>query len=279
MPAMPMPPRHPSGLDRVNRAAYRRRGPRRQFENASGWLEPGETAAVLSAAREAHGAPILDIGVGGGRTTPLMRTISKTYCGIDYIPEMVAIARRRFPDADFRVMDARHMDFADGQFAFATFSYNGIDSVDLTGRRRVITEVRRVLRPGGRFVFSTLNRNSMARLPRWPDWQVFHGTGLQPAPLFRATAKLIVGGINHLRGLPLAHDDGEAAVANLSAHNFALMVVFTSLQTQVRQLNDAGFAVEAIYTPEAVPVSPDDPGNTAAPWHHFVARAVGRGGT
>ncbi|HUN43594.1 MAG TPA: class I SAM-dependent methyltransferase [Acetobacteraceae bacterium] len=88
----------------------------------------------MAAATEALGAPILDIGVGGGRTTPLMRAISTNYCGIDYIPEMVAIARRRFPDADFRVMDAREMDFHNGRFALTTFSYNGIDSVDVKGR-------------------------------------------------------------------------------------------------------------------------------------------------
>jgi SAM-dependent methyltransferase len=273
-PAMTMLPTsyRPSGLDRINQAGYRQRGARRQFQDASGWLEAGEKVAVMSVATEALGAPILDIGVGGGRTTPLMRAISTDYRGIDYLPEMVAIARRRFPDAEFRAMDARQLDFHSGRFALATFSYNGIDSVDLKGRQRVMAEVHRVLRPGGRFVFSTLNRDTMSRLPHWPDWQVFHGTGLQPARLFRASAKLVVGGINHLRGLPLASDDGEVAVENLAAHNFALMVVFTSLHRQIREIHDAGFVVEAIFTPDGDRIPSDDPDNTDAPWHHFVAR-------
>ena len=266
-----------SGLDRINQGAYRQRGARRQFESASGWLEAGEQAAVMWGAREALDAPILDIGVGGGRTTPLMRTVSADYCGIDYLPELVAIARRRFPEADFRVMDARQMDFHNDEFAMAAFSYNGIDSVDMKGRGRILSEVNRVLRPGGCFVFSTLNRNSMARLPHWPDWQVFHGTGLQPARLFRASAKLVAGGINHLRGLPLARDDGESAVANISAHNFALMVVFTSLRAQIRELQDAGFAVEAIFTPGGERIEADRAGDADAPWHHFVARKLDGG--
>ncbi|HTW71608.1 MAG TPA: class I SAM-dependent methyltransferase [Acetobacteraceae bacterium] len=274
MPVPPLPHAR-SGLDRINQAAYRQRRALRQFENANGWLEAGEQAAVMSVAPEALGAPILDIGVGGGRTTPLLRAISTDYCGIDYIPEMVAAARRRFPDADFRVMDARQMDFHDGRFALAVFSYNGIDSVDLKGRQRVVSEVHRVLRPGGCFVFSTLNHNNMAWLPHWPDWQVFHGTGLQPARLFRATAKLVVGGINHLRGLPLAHDDGEVAVENLSAQNFALMALFTSVQMQIRELHEAGFVTEAIITPDGAHVSTDHPGDADAPWHHFVGRKAG----
>lgn len=265
----------PSRLDRINQAAYRRRAVLRQFATASGWLEPGEQAAVTSVAAEARGAPILDIGIGGGRTAPLMRAISEDYCGIDYIPAMVAVAHNRFPDADFREMDARHLTFPDTKFALVTFSYNGIDLVDVPGRRRVLAGVYRVLRPAGCFVFSTLNRDSMATLPHWPDWQVFHGAGLQPDRLFRASARLVFGGINHLRGLALARDDGEVAVANLSAHNFALVTVFTSLKAQIRELQGAGFTLEAIFTPEAECVPPDDHADSAAPWHHFVARKRG----
>ena len=81
----------------------------RQFASASGWLEAGEQRAVERIADVVRGAPILDIGVGGGRTAPLLREISADYRGIDYAPAMLAAARKRFPDAAFLEMDARSL--------------------------------------------------------------------------------------------------------------------------------------------------------------------------
>ena len=89
-------------LAQINRKAFQRRGVLRHFGLASGWLERGEQIAVLSVAEAVRGAPILDIGVGGGRTAPLMREISTDYCGIDFAPAMIAsrtpaVSRLRFP--------------------------------------------------------------------------------------------------------------------------------------------------------------------------------------
>ena len=263
-------------LDRINRRAYRLPGVLRQYGSASGWLDPGEQAAVLSVASAAQNAPILDIGVGGGRTAPLMRTISPSYCGIDYVPAMVAIARGRFPGMDFREMDARRLAFADGAFALVTFSYNGIDSTDPAGRQAILREVHRVLRPGGYFVFSALNRTGSERLRHWPDWSVFHGAVPSPLRLLRAVAKLLVGGINRLQGWWLAHDDGSVAIDTLSAHNFALVTVFTSPAAELRELHEAGFAVEAIFDPNGRGVSANGGTGLAAPWYHYVARKAGR---
>jgi SAM-dependent methyltransferase len=77
-------------MDRINRGTWRRRGPLRQFGTASGWLEPGEQVAIEYVAPFVRDTPILDIGVGGGRTAPLLAALSADYRGIDYLAEMVA---------------------------------------------------------------------------------------------------------------------------------------------------------------------------------------------
>ena len=207
----------------INRKAFQRRGVLRHFGLISGWLEAGEKAAVLSVADEVMGSPILDIGVGGGRTAPLMQEISSDYCGIDYAPAALAVARKRFPTFDFREMDARVLNFRIGAFGLVTFSYNGIDAVGLEGRLAILREVHRVLRPGGYFVFSSLNRNGGEWQPHWPNWNAFQGAGQSPGRLLNTTAKLLRSGINHLRHLRWCRDDGEAGIGNLAAHDFSLV--------------------------------------------------------
>ena len=270
MPAEAIPLSLPA-FDRINQKAYQRRGVLRQFGNASGWLEPGERAAIEQVADAVRDGGILDIGIGGGRTAPLLRALSHDYCGVDYTPAMVELARRRFPEIDFRQMDARHLAFPDARFRLAVFSYNGIDSVDPAGREAVLREVWRVLEPGGWFVFSALNRGAAAAIG-WPDWSVFRGVGLDPARLLRACAKLVVGGINRARGQMMRCDDGEMSIGNLAAHNFALVTVFTSPSVQLRQLRDVGFTIDVMFAPDGRRIAPGPASESCEAWYYYVAQ-------
>lgn len=113
-------------------------------------------------------ARVLDIGIGGGRTTGFLLKSCLSYTGVDYSPNMIAACQAKFPTVDFRVHDAAQMDsLEDGSFDFALFSFNGIDCVDLAHRERIFKEIRRVLKPKGRFVFSfhsALCLNNLYRL-------------------------------------------------------------------------------------------------------------------
>ena len=259
-------------FDRINQRTYRRPGVLRQFGTASGWLEPGERMAIERVADAVRGGAILDIGIGGGRTAPLMADISANYRGIDYSPAMVEVARRRFPKLCFHEMDARRMSFADDSFQLVAFSYNGIDSVDLAGRWDILRQVHRVLVPGGFFVFSALNRQGPAHGEHWPDFGVFRGVGCSPTRLPRALARFAQGGFNWLRFRLVVRTDQDVAISNLSAHNFGLITLFTSVSAQLRQLHDCGFAVDAILEPEGRRIATDGSETTRAPWCHFVAR-------
>src|SRR5437773_8940560 len=81
----------------------------------SGGLYPAETVLLSQVKEELKDQPILDVGIGGGRTTPYLREISKSYTGIDFSEGMIQSARQKFPDVSLFVCDARDLSiFHDG---------------------------------------------------------------------------------------------------------------------------------------------------------------------
>jgi ubiquinone/menaquinone biosynthesis C-methylase UbiE len=117
---------------------------------------------------------VLDIGVGAGRTTKALAGLSAEYFGIDYSAAMVEICKQRFANlsnARFAQDDARVLSACnDNSFDAAVFSFNGIDTMDMEGRKAVLIAVKRVLKPTGIFVFSFHNSGYLNSLYRynWP---------------------------------------------------------------------------------------------------------------
>jgi SAM-dependent methyltransferase len=89
---------------------------------------------------------VLDCGSGTGIYAP--EFASENYVGIDLAPEYVARARAAYSGYDFRVMDAARMDFPDESFDAAILS-GVLHHLDGDMARRVLAELRRVLKPDG----------------------------------------------------------------------------------------------------------------------------------
>src|SRR3954453_8485249 len=82
---------------------------------ATGWLFRAEEFVLAYLRAEIAGRRVLDVGVGGGRTTPSLRELAGGYIGIDYSGEMLRHCRARPPGPDLRLCDARRMHlFGDG---------------------------------------------------------------------------------------------------------------------------------------------------------------------
>lgn len=118
---------------------------------------------------------ILDLGCGAGRTTFGLHAMRYPHLlGVDLSPAMIREARsfaaRRGLKIPFRVGDACRLPFQPGSFDACLFSFNGLMQIPRRSSRiRALREVRRVLVPGGRFVFTTHDR---LREARWrPLWR------------------------------------------------------------------------------------------------------------
>ncbi|PRX50895.1 methyltransferase family protein [Prauserella shujinwangii] len=112
-----------------------------------------ERPAMLELAGEVAGRRILDAGCGAGALAAALRDRGAVVTGIDASAGMLELARRRLgADADLRVADlARPLPFPDGAFddvvASLVLHY-------LEDWGPVLTELRRVLAPGGRLLVS-----------------------------------------------------------------------------------------------------------------------------
>ncbi len=123
-----------------------------------------------------EGGHILDLGCGAGRTTIPLAQQNYWVIGVDLSLPMVrraqAQARQWRLNSHWATADATDLPFAPGSFDGVLFSYNGIELVPgIAGKRSVINEVYRVLKPGGHFIFTThaieaFNRYAPARLNR-----------------------------------------------------------------------------------------------------------------
>jgi len=100
-----------------------------------------------------EGDRILEIGVGTGISLPLYPATSKVV-GIDLSPGMLKRARRRlsthqFSHIELMQMDAGHMEFEDDSFDLVIAAYVVTAVPDY---RKLVTEMIRVCRPGGRIM-------------------------------------------------------------------------------------------------------------------------------
>jgi ubiquinone/menaquinone biosynthesis C-methylase UbiE len=263
-------------LDAINRNTWALPQTVRVYEHMQGWLEPGEQAAVAYVTAEARGRPILDIGVGAGRTTPLLQAISQDYVGIDYTREMVEACRAKHPGARIEHMDARDLSrFEDGQFALAMFSFNGIDAVDFADRHKVLREVHRVLKPGGLFIVSAHNRHGPGHGERLRLRLRFSWNPLKLAwrtlQLLRSLPQSLRNA-RRLRALNETHEDWS--IMNCGAHDFGIVVMYTTLAEQKRQLKAAGFDTELVLDNVAGQPVSDDADTGGIWWFHYIARKV-----
>lgn len=225
-----------------NREVYSTVSTLAAYRDASG-LTPPEQVIVDRARHRIEGCDVLDLGVGGGRTTAALASRAARYVGVDYSSVMVEHCRRRYegsPSIQFRVADAADLSFFDpASFDFAFFSYNGIDYVDHEHRRRILDEIRRVLRPGGIFGFSSHNRDYrwICRAPRLG----------RPSPL--AAIRFVREWLNHRRVRSGAREDREYALINDPAHRFKLLTYYIRREHQIAQLGNRGFVTRDVLDP------------------------------
>lgn len=111
---------------------------------------------MLRLAGDVSGRRILDAGCGSGPLSAALRDKGAVVTGLDRSAAMVDLARRRLgEDADLHVADlSEPLQFADAAFDVVVSSLVLHYLEDWSGP---LAELRRVLKPGGRLILSTMH--------------------------------------------------------------------------------------------------------------------------
>ena len=235
-------------IDRINLRTMRS-APVVAHYSRSNELAPHEQASLDHVLKDVEGGAVLDIGVGAGRTVKALLRVSDNYLGVDYSPEMVFACQERFPGIRFEHADARNLsNILDASIALAVFSCNGISMVSHLDRLLILREVYRVLQPGGVFLFTTYNLRSPEASAgfRFPELLLSANPLRLLVRLARFARDTTVGVYQRIKYVKHEFRMIDYALVNDRCHNYGVMLYYTTLEHQRRQLEEVGFQPDAL---------------------------------
>ncbi len=127
-------------------------------------LNPGRFSFCDTILPDMKNKKVLDIGCGGGFTCEFLASRGALMTGIDRAEVLLNTARAHALQSnlaiDYQLGDAMALTFSDAAFDVVT-CFDVLEHI--TNWKIVLSEVFRVLKPGGFFFFDTVNRNFLSR--------------------------------------------------------------------------------------------------------------------
>jgi len=107
---------------------------------------------------------LLELGCGEGRGVTLLAPIASSFTAIDKISEVVDQLTRKFPDYTFKKESFPPLDSIESNSFDTIVSFQVIEHIK--DDRKFLEEIWRVLKPGGKAIITTPNKNkSLTRNP------------------------------------------------------------------------------------------------------------------
>jgi SAM-dependent methyltransferase len=190
--------------------------------------------AVLTRCAVSAATHYLDVGCGSGMAAQMAAARGAKVTGIDASAALLAIARRRVPDGDFRTGDMEALPFPDGVFDLVT----GFNSFQYAGNPVVaLGEARRRMKPDGRLVIMT-----------WGDPATMDAAALikvlgplMPPPPPGAPGPFALSDATALRNFAL-----DAELTPIEVFDVDSPFIYPDEATAIRAWNSSGVAARAM---------------------------------
>jgi demethylmenaquinone methyltransferase/2-methoxy-6-polyprenyl-1,4-benzoquinol methylase len=118
-------------------------------------------AATVRAVAPVAGERILDVAAGTGTSSAALARSGARVVAVDFSPGMIAEGRRRHKKIEFIEANAEKLPFGDDEFDAVTISF-GLRNVN--DPKQALSEMYRVLKPGGRLVVCEFSKPPVAIL-------------------------------------------------------------------------------------------------------------------
>ncbi|WP_223167554.1 class I SAM-dependent methyltransferase [Nonomuraea sp. SYSU D8015] len=116
-------------------------------------LDRAMLAAFAELVQASDAGEVADLGCGPGRVTAHLQSLGVNAFGIDLSPEMVAVARRDYPDLRFEEGSMTALKLADDAVGGAVAWYSTVHTPPEV-LPTVFSEIHRVLAPGGHLLMA-----------------------------------------------------------------------------------------------------------------------------
>ncbi|MEN3274082.1 MAG: hypothetical protein V7636_2843 [Actinomycetota bacterium] len=204
---------------------------------ASRDLRAVETTILLRY-RDDLAARVLELGCGAGRLTGHLLEVASDVEVVDVSSTMLDACLRAYPGAHGSLGDIRDLSgFPDAAYDAIVAGYGVIDVLGDEARRATLTEIRRMLVPGGLLVLSTHNRDAGADTPlmrcRRSAKEAIYVAMTSPRWLS-----------NRRRLARQEREEPSYAIWNDSSHDYGALHYYTTRDDQERQLADVGLVLE-----------------------------------
>ena len=112
-----------------------------------------EKPAMYGKLPDLTGLDVLCIGCGTGEECHYLKSLgARRVVGIDISEGLIEYAKKSYPELEFKIMDMEHLDFTTESFDFV---YSSLVMHYIDSWKSVLGAISKVLKRGGRFLFST----------------------------------------------------------------------------------------------------------------------------